>query len=136
MHKLVFYRKNKFASVSLLLFIGVYLFVFIMNLSNIIEFGAKKHYRSIVLGSTLCNTAYIGIVFFTLLSKGFVMTLHTPNIIFILVCQFLVMLSAMVVYAWLIRKFRFKKVTIFALILLSVIFYYGSILEIYLSESS
>jgi len=93
------------------------------------ELYARKHYRSVVLCNTLCCVVYIGIVFFALLAKGFVMTLHTPNIIFILVCQFLVMLSASVVYAWVIRRIRFKKIAAFMLIILSVIFYYGGILS-------
>lgn len=221
MQKTEFLKKNKLAMASLLIFIGVYLFVFIMNLSNIMDFGksyneavnltsyadtnvflfyndilcqniqridleglneadgrayfnerlpilreiytgsfiscsiiytflaflflqyflfkknefcAKKHYRDVVLGHALCCTVYIGIVFFTLLSKGFVMTLHTPNIILILVCQFMVMLSASAVYAWIIRRIRFKKIAVGMLIILSIIFYFsGIILEINLS---
>ncbi len=216
MHKFEFYKKNKLAMASLLIFIGVYLFVFIMSLANIINFGtsydeavnlasyadtyvyltyndilcqniqitdlqglneadgraffnerlpglreiytgsfiscsiiytflaflflqyflfkknelcAKKHYRDVVLGHALCCIVYIGIVFFTLLSKGFVMTLRTPNIILILVCQFLVMLSASTVYAWIIRRIRFKKIAVGMLIILSIVFYFGGIIS-------
>ena len=217
MQKTEFLKKNKLAMASLLIFIGVYLFVFIMNLSNIMDFGksyneavnltsyadtnvflfyndilcqniqridleglneadgrayfnerlpilreiytgsfiscsiiytflaflflqyflfkknefcAKKHYRDVVLGHALCCTVYIGIVFFTLLSKGFVMTLHTPNIILLLVCQFMVMLSASAVYAWIIRRIRFKKIAVGMLIILSIIFYFGGIISV------
>ena len=221
MQKQNFLKKNKLAMASLLIFIVVYIFVFIMNLSNIInfsasyteavnltsyadtnvyliyndilcqniqrtdleglneadgrayfndrlpilreiytgsfiscsiiytflaflflqyflfkknEFCAKKHYRDVVLGHTLCCLVYIGIVFFMLLSKGFVMTLHTPNIILILISQFLVMLSASAVYAWVIRRIRFKKIAVSMLIILSIIFYFcGIISEINLS---
>ena len=38
MQKTEFLKKNKLAMASLLIFIGVYLFVFIMNLSNIMNF--------------------------------------------------------------------------------------------------
>lgn len=93
------------------------------------EFCAKKHYLDVLLGHALCSLVYIGIVFFTLLSKGFVMTLHTPNIILILACQFLVMLSASVVYSWVIRRIRFKKIAIGMLIVLSLVFYFGSIIS-------
>ncbi len=57
------------------------------------------------------------------------MTLHTPNIILLLVCQLLVMLSASVVYAWIIRRIRFKKIAACMIIVLSVIFYYGGIIS-------
>ena len=216
MQKQNFLKKNKLAMASLLIFIVVYIFVFIMNLSNIMDFGesydeavnltsyadtyvyltyndilyqniqitdlkglnevegrsyfnerlpilreiytgsfiscsiiytflaflflqyflfkknefcAKKHYRDVVLGHTLCCLVYIGIVFFMLLSKGFVMTLHTPNIILILISQFLVMLSASMVYAWIMRRIRFKKIAACMIIVLSVIFYYGGIIS-------
>lgn len=216
MQKQNFIKKNKLAMASLLIFIVVYIFVFIMNLSNIMDFGesyddavnltsyadtyvyltyndilyqniqitdlkglnevegrsyfnerlpilreiytgsfiscsiiytflaflflqyflfkknefcAKKHYRDVVLGHTLCCLVYIGIVFFMLLSKGFVMTLHTPNIILILISQFLVMLSASMVYAWIMRRIRFKKIAACMIIVLSVIFYYGGIIS-------
>ena len=216
MQKQNFIKKNKLAMASLLIFIVVYIFVFIMNLSNIMDFGesyddavnltsyadtnvflfyndilcqniqrtdleglneadgrayfneclprlreiytgsfiscsiiytflaflflqyflfkknefcAKKHYRDVVLGHALCCIVYMGIVFFTLLSKGFVMTLRTPNIILILICQLLVMLSASVVYAWIMRRIRFKKITACMIIVLSVIFYYGGIIS-------
>ena len=38
-NKTEFLKKNKLAMASLLIFIVVYLFVFIMNLSNIMDFG-------------------------------------------------------------------------------------------------
>lgn len=82
-----------------------------------------------IIGSTLCCIVYMGIVFFTLLSKGFVMTLRTPNIILILICQLLVMLSASEVYAWIMRRIRFKKIAACMIIVLSVIFYYGGIIS-------
>lgn len=216
MQKTEFLKKNKLAMASLLIFIGVYLLVFIMNISNIMdfdesydeavnltsyadtnvflfyndilcqniqridleglkeadgrayfnerlpilreiytgsfiscsiiytflaflflqyflfkknEFCAKKHYRDVIIGSTLCCVVYMGIVFFTLLSKGFVMTLRTPNIILILICQLLVMLSASEVYAWIMRRICFKKIAACMIIVLSVIFYYGGIIS-------
>ncbi len=57
------------------------------------------------------------------------MTLRTPNIILILISQFLVMLSASAVYAWIIRRICFKKIAVGMLIVLSVIFYYGGIIS-------
>ncbi len=41
MQKKEFKKKNKLAIASLMVFIGVYIFVFIMNLANIIDFSVS-----------------------------------------------------------------------------------------------
>ena len=93
------------------------------------ESCARKHYRDVLLGGVICWAVYIGIVFAVLLAKGFVMSLRTPAIILILIGQLLVMLSALAVYAWIIRRVRFKMVAALLLIALSVVFYFGGILS-------
>ncbi len=126
-----FFKKNKFAGASLLLFIGVYVVVFIMNMSNILEFGASFEEAAnltsyadtnvtLIYNDILCQNirriemeglqeaeakAYFDECIFTLKET------YTGNFI-----------SCSIIVA-------------FALVLLSVIFYYGGILsELYLSE--
>ena len=96
---------------------------------------ARKQYWDVVLGSLLSFTVQIGIVFLVLLCNGFRMALFTPNIILMLICQLLVMLAASAVYAWMIRRIRFRNILVPVLLVLSVVFYYGGIIsEIYLSN--
>lgn len=90
---------------------------------------AKGYYRSAVLGSLSAWVVYMAVIAAALAAQGFAGGLQSPKLMLILLSQLLVMLSASAVYAWLMRRVRFKKTMSLLLIMLSFVGFYGGILS-------
>lgn len=90
---------------------------------------ARGHYRGAVLGSLKAWVVYMTVIAAALAAQGFAGGLQSPKLMLMLFSQLLVMLSATAVYAWLMRRVRFKKTMSLLLIVLSFVGFYGGILS-------
>lgn len=90
---------------------------------------ARGHYRSAVRGILSAWVVYMAVIAAALAAQGFTARLQSPKLMLILLSQLLVMLSASAVFAWLMRRVRFKRTMSLLLIVLSFVGFYGGILS-------